>query len=310
MSANVSDVRSKEVSKMNNSSEATGLTFAVAVNDKELFETNLRASPCFRTLRNYQLLAQENYSSAAKAYNDAIDKSVNDLIIFTHQDMIFPESWLPQLENALEYLGAHDPNWGVLGVYGKAWDGTGRGHVYSSGRGIIGEQFEIPAPIQTLDEIVLIVRKSSGLRFDDQLPHFHLYGSEICLTAAKKGLKSYAVSAFCVHNAQQKLVLPKEFYECYRYLRRAWKAELPIETTCITITRSNIPLYLRRLRETYQQLIGRDEITATREKEVQHLLQKLASTPVGPVNRPERRAAPARKGSEDVTVSRSPGIKK
>jgi hypothetical protein len=266
---------------MSKLSEITDLTFAVAVNDRELFEANFLASPCFRSPHKYQFLAQENFSSAAKAYNDAIDRSVNDLIIFAHQDMIFPESWLPQLEIALEYLRAHDPHWGVLGAYGKAWNGTGWGHVYSSGRGIIGEQFEYPVPIQTLDEIVLILRKSSGLRFDDRLPHFHLYGSDICLTAAKRGLKSYAVSAFCIHNAQQKAILPKEFYECYRYIKRAWRAELPIETTCIKISKFSFSLYVRRLREAYHQLIGRAEITATREKDVQRLLRNLESTPLG-----------------------------
>ena len=55
----------------------------------------------------------------AEAYNDAIDKAQNDLIIFAHQDVIFPEQWLPHLERVLQYLEENDPQWGVLGCYGK-----------------------------------------------------------------------------------------------------------------------------------------------------------------------------------------------
>ena len=130
------------------------------------------------------------FPSAAKAYNEAIDRAANDLMVFAHQDMIFPESWPKQLEEALVYLEASDPGWGVLGCYGKARDGVGHGWTYSPGQGLIGRRFGYPEPIQTLDEIVLVFRMSSGLRFDDDLPHFHLYGTDICLRAAGRGMKS------------------------------------------------------------------------------------------------------------------------
>jgi len=54
--------------------------------------------------------------------------------------------------------------------------------------------------VQTLDEIVLIFRRDSGLSFDETLPHFHFYGTDICMRAAEQGRQCYAISAFCVHN--------------------------------------------------------------------------------------------------------------
>ena len=246
------------------------ISFAVAVNNQQVFESNLLASPCLREPHHHEILVQRNFDSAAKAYNDAIDKSKNDLLVFVHQDIILPAAWLSQLERALDYLAAHDPGWGVLGCYGLSpapW-----GHVYSSGRGVIGEPFERPTPIRVLDEIVLILRKSSGLRFDEQLPHFHLYGTDICLAAAKLGMKSYAISAYCIHNTQQTLVLPKEFYECYKYIKRVWKDCLPIQTTCIRITGSDLPMYRRRLDEVFLRYIRRKEIGGRRTKNVQQLL--------------------------------------
>lgn len=199
-----------------------------AANKRELLEKNLLVSPCLQRPHPHQILIQEGFSSASKAYNDAIDKSRNDLVVFAHQDVILPGPWLDSLEKALGYLEVDDPSWGVLGCYGETLADGGRGHIYTSGRGILGAPFERPSRINTLDEIVLILRKSSGLRFDEFLPGFHIYGADICMAAVKLGLKNYAISAFCIHNTVFNLVLPKDFYDCYKHLQRTRKEFLPI----------------------------------------------------------------------------------
>lgn len=251
------------------------ITFAVAVNNRELFKNNFLASPCFRTAHDHQILIQENFVSAAKAYNDAIERADHELIIFAHQDVIFPDPWLSQLGRGLDYLEAEDPKWGVLGCGGATRDGHGRGHLYSNGLGVMGSPFEKPEPIQTLDEIVLIIRKSSGLRFDGTLPHFHFYGTDICLRAAKLGMKSYVINAFCIHNTDHNLILGKEFYESSRHIKRVWKEYLPIQTTCIRITRFNVQVYVRRLREIYLRYIRRKQFEAFRVKDVARLLKEV-----------------------------------
>jgi hypothetical protein len=254
------------------------ITFAVATHGtREILENNFLASPCLREPHNHQIIVQQNFVSAAKAYNDAIDRAVNDLIVFVHRDVILPDSWPSQLQRALEYLRAKDPEWGVLGCYGKARDGRGTGYIYCPGRGVIGRPSSQPAPVQTLDEIVLVMRKSSGLRFDDRLPHFHLYGADICLRAAKAGMKSYAISAFCIHNANQYIVLPKEFYECCGYVKRCWKDRLPIQTTCVRITRLGRFIYARRLREAYLRYVRRKAFLAPRTEDVPQLLREAAA---------------------------------
>jgi hypothetical protein len=253
------------------------ITFAVATyGTAEILRTNFLASPCLREGHGHQILVQKDYVSAGKAYNDAIDRSDNDLMVFAHQDMIFPETWLAQLERALDHLDTADRAWGALGCYGMTPEGIGRGYIYSPGPGTIGKPFEFPAPIQTLDEIVLILRRSSGLRFDEDLPHFHLYGTDICLRAAKMGMKSYAIPAFCIHNANHYVILPDEFYECCKYIRRVWKDSLPLHTTCLTITRSNLPTYHRRLLEAYLKHIRRKTVLAPRATDVPQLLRLAA----------------------------------
>lgn len=201
-------------------------TFVVAVNNRDVFETHFLASPCLGAPHAHEVLVQEGFKSASQAYNDAIDRARNDFIVFVHQDVILPERWLDQLESSLDYLEENDPQWGVLGCYGETRSQGGRGYVYSSGLGIIGQASEHPMPVQTLDEIVLVLRKSSGLRFDGNLPHFHLYGTDICLRAEQLGRKNYALSAFCIHNTNQGYVLPKEFYECY------WRIRAPGNRSC------------------------------------------------------------------------------
>ena len=248
------------------------ITFVTAVNSRAILEKNFLASPCLGPPHGHEILIQEDYASAAKAYNSAIDQSRNDLIIFLHQDVILLEPWLEQLHISLAKLKASDPNWGVIGCGGMGHDGRGRGHLYSMGLGVIGNTFPNPLPVRTLDEIVLILRKSSGLRFDDTLPHFHLYGTDICLRAEAAGRNNYVIPAFCVHNTNYGLILAPEFYECCRHVREVWKNALPIQTPCIRITKSNAPIYRRRLHELYLKHLRGKGLEAKRTEDVGELI--------------------------------------
>jgi hypothetical protein len=254
------------------------ITFVVATYGAgDVLRDNFLASPCLLAPHHHQILIQKDYSSAAKAYNEAIDRAENDLMIFAHQDMIFPELWLEQLEQALDYLERVDPGWGVLGCCGVASDGAFCVWAYHPTQGLLGRPFAHPTRIRTLDEIVLILRRSTGLRFDDRLPNFHLYGTDICLRAEKMGMKNYAIPAFSVHNASYSPVLPKEFYETYRYIRRAWKDVLPIYTSCQLITKMEIPFYRRRMQEIYLQYFQRKAFSIPRVNNVDELLKQAAS---------------------------------
>jgi len=225
------------------------ITFVTAANDPAVLNNNFLVSPCLVYPTPHQVLVQRGYRSAAKAYNEAIEQSSNDLIVFAHQDVIFPSQWADELKQSLDWLERTDPGWGVLGCFGETQDHKARGYIYWPGRGAFGAPLAHPERIQTLDEIVLIIRKSSGLRFDESLPHFHFYGTSICLEAARRNMNSYAIPALCIHNAQSKERLPPEFYECYRYIKKKWKKYLPIQTTCIRITKFDMEMRRRRLRE-------------------------------------------------------------
>ena len=250
---------------------AATVTFVVAVNDHRIFAANFLASTCLRP--SHQMLVQENFPSASKAYNDAIDRSVSDLLVFCHQDVLLPETWLPEVQEAIRYLDVHDPNWGVLGCSGITRDRRHWRYLYSSGLGVSGEPLVRPEPVQTLDEVVLILRRSSGLRFDEYLPSYHLYGTDICLRAMASGRRAYAISAFCIHNTHQSLVLPKDFYKGCAHIKKVWRHHLPIQTTCIRLTRSNLPVYLRRAQEFYLRYIRGKTVGGTRVEDGRRLLE-------------------------------------
>jgi hypothetical protein len=229
------------------------ITFVVPVSDDDLARDNVLSSPLFNSLATKEILIQKAYKSAASAYNDAIDEAKSEIIIFLHQDVVLPERWIDDLTASLEYLEHSDPSWGVLGCHGETKEGCGRGYLYCTGNGrYILKPFDKPEKVQTLDEIVLIIRKSSDLRFDEALPHFHLYGTDICMAAYEKGMNCYAIPAFCLHNSNETAVFPEEFFVCCDYIREKWNKNLPIYTPCVNIIRNK---YLFILKEKYIRTI-------------------------------------------------------
>jgi hypothetical protein len=232
-------------------------TIAVSVNNEKVLQENLLLSPGILNGTGHQLIFKRNFTSASLAYNSAIEDAEHDIVIFVHQDIYLPHTWFADLEHCLRYLERAGANWGVLGCFGsrKGADG-GLGRVYTRGLGQHGRRLTRPEPVETLDEIILIVRKSSGLRFDPALPHFHLYGPDICMAARARGMVNYAFQGFCVHNTNQLLTLPKEFYTCYHHLRSKWARYLPIYTSCMTISFLNAELYRKRIVDAGQRVLG------------------------------------------------------
>lgn len=227
-----------------------GFTVAVAVNNDEVLRNNLYRSPDILARPELQILTRRGFASASLAHNSALDEASNDVVIFVHQDVYLPQGWFGSLARALADLQREGVDWGVLGCFGsRKGHADGLGRVYTRGLGIHGTSIDCPEIVESLDEIVLIIRKSSGLRFDPSLPHFHLYGTDLCMAASARGLPSFAIPAFCVHNTNQLLTLPREFYECYRYLKRKWARYLPICTSCITISRFDGEVLRRKLHE-------------------------------------------------------------
>lgn len=268
-------------------SSSLKVTFIVVANDPGILHANLLASPCLQGAHTHQVIVQEGFASATAAYNAALAQSRNEILVFIHQDVYLPERWLSDLDSALRQLARSDPGWGVLGCWGVKQNGDEFGYLYTPGQAVIGYPLETPEAVQTLDEVVLILRKSAGLKFNEQLPGFHLYGTDICLAAAAVGLRSYAISAFCIHNSRQHFRLPSDFYVSYRYVKRVWRKSLPIETSCVRISRFDGDIWMRKLKETVGRILRRTPQKGPRTEDPRMILSRLHEIkPSGPNSAP------------------------
>lgn len=218
-------------------------SLVVAINDVHLpvLRSTLLKSPDVQS--RCQVIVKNGFPSASAAYNEAIVEASEEIVVFVHADLYLPEGWFDSLGKAIRDLNQSDPNWAVLGVAGISNTGEFAGHIYSTGLGhVVGSAFRGRFETVSVDEVVIVIRRSSGLRFDDRLSGFHLHGTDICLEGRRRGMKSYVISAFCVHNSNGIQNLPASFWSAYLYLRTKWWRELPVRTCCTTLSKSAWPL--------------------------------------------------------------------
>jgi glycosyltransferase involved in cell wall biosynthesis len=233
----------------------SALSFIVCVSDLNVLEKTLFSSPIFREGHPHEIITMMNSASASLAYNEAMDNAKNDLLVFCHQDVYFPEGWDIELINIIKDINKK-PKWGVLGCYGISLYGEAVGHTYSNGLGRELGMQRPPVRVQSLDEFVLIMRKSNGLKFDRSLRSFHLFGTDICLEAEKLGFINYSISNYCIHNSISIKWLPCDFWNCAEYLRDKWKGKLPVKTCCVVINPSRLVMLITRISSCLSTLIS------------------------------------------------------
>jgi hypothetical protein len=249
-------------------------TLVSATNNENLLKSCLLSSPdiCSGT----QVILQRGYRSAAEAYNAAILMAKTDLLVFAHQDVYFPAGWLNEVQNGIDVLSKIDPNWGVLGVIGRRDSGAVVGFMYDGTcKTILGNEFDGGREVKSLDEVVLILRKSSGLLFDPKIGGFHMYGTDICLEARRQRKKCYAIAAFCIHNTNEYWMLPWQFWICYLAMRRKWRSQLPIRTMCTEITHWCWPMVRWNMVRAINLVTGRDKPPNKRVENPQKLCQEV-----------------------------------
>jgi hypothetical protein len=248
-------------------------TIIAAVNNRRILEGNLLLSPALADGHERNILIKEGFSSASLAYNSAMEEAKDDILVFVHQDVYLPEHWFSNVSRAIQTLEENGIRWGVLGCFGlrRGVEG-GLGMVFTTGRGLHGKALHAPEQVDTLDEIVLIFRKSTGLKFDPNLPYFHMYGVDICLQAKSFGMTNYAIPAFCVHNTNQLVKLPAEFYACYSYIKRKWPKDLPIHTSCMTVTHFDAERREKQIKDFIKTALGRMKTPLSRAEDPRTLL--------------------------------------
>jgi arylsulfatase A-like enzyme len=244
------------------------ISFVVAVNDDEELRHNLLSSPIAADPFHQWILVDNkrnrHFKDITRLYNEALEQAQNELVFFFHQDVYLPAGWESQLHKSLRELEAEDLHWGVIGAVGRLAPVDGhKGKVI--GRSCDPHQMysapSFPFEVQCLDEQWIGIRKSSGLKFDGNLPGFHCYGIDLSLSARRQGMKSYIVDAFVWHKYRdrdgsfidcreksEKIVtrrtrrFRRAFQQSIAYVSAKWRDYLPVNSTSYLFTEADLSL--------------------------------------------------------------------
>jgi hypothetical protein len=229
------------------------LAVVSAVNNDTVLRNNLGASLILQD-GGVPLVVERGHRSASQAYNHGLDRTDADIVVFAHQDVYLPAGWDQKLLSAVRMLAHEGRTWGVLGVVGVDRSGAVRGRSWSNGlQRDIDRRVSCPTAVQSLDEIVLVLNRKSGLRFDPEIPGFHLYGTDIAQSALAAGMEAWVFDGPVVHNSLPVTRLDESYRRAYRAMQRKWRSRLPIYTAVAPITRCGWPLFRQaaRLKWTY-----------------------------------------------------------
>jgi hypothetical protein len=154
-----------------------------------------------------------------------------------------PLNWEIKLKYNIKELENNKIKWAVLGIYGVSDDYKMCGRTWSSGmRKELGGYFKYPKKAISLDEHVLVFNKDTRIGFDNKLPGYHLYGTDIVQTALINGYECFVIHAPVIHNSRPIMMLEKTYIKAYNYMKYKWKSKLPMKTCVLPITRYSIKL--------------------------------------------------------------------
>lgn len=168
---------------------------------------------------------------AAQGLNQGLRAASHTWAVLAHQDVLFPNGWWPR---ALTQIQSWKGTVGVAGTFGLTPLGRFRGHVLDPhGHRKSGP---MPARVASLDEHLLIIDRRHGLKFDEAIPHFHCYGTDIVLNCLARGLDAIVVNAPVVHLSGGRL--DDKFAQSSAVLAQKW-ASRGVLPTCATLIGTN-----------------------------------------------------------------------
>jgi len=242
--------------KKKKDTQKVDITFVTCITDLPQYNSHVVGSLFMnKTNKNYEIVPILNFGnpySAAQALNIGIDKARGEIIVLCHQDVLFYENWLEMLFDRIQKVEEKTKNWGVLGTAGITEKKDNCvGVIYNMGGTLQWQQtVRQPVwPVQTVDELCMIIRKSSGLRFDGgTFDGFHCYGPDICLNALSRNMKNYGILCPMVHNSAAGSLRSgkKDFMKHLNALARKWRASFPtIRTTTSQIRKRRIRTFIK-----------------------------------------------------------------
>jgi hypothetical protein len=165
------------------------IEFVTASHNDATLHGQLKRSPIFQ---KYALTEKKGFNNIPEAYNSL--GPISDLTCYVHHDVFLPSSFESDLIKSLDRLPG---DWGVIGVAGvRLIKGKKQNQGYILDRGNDwGSMWNLPAEVDTLDEMLLITR--GDFVFDEQFP-LDFYGADICIQAKAQGKKCYVCAVLAI----------------------------------------------------------------------------------------------------------------
>ncbi|MGA2522370.1 MAG: glycosyltransferase, partial [Acidimicrobiales bacterium] len=210
------------------------VTFVACVNDDEQLAANLARSPCLGGDGPHELLVFRGCASAAEGLNGGLARARGAFVVFVHQDVYIPEGWPARMVSQWRLAESGGSPIGIAGVFGVLdrtvpFDAIGR--VVHRDRLLAHRT--LPADVDGLDELLMVVPRDTALRVDPELG-WHLYGTDLALQARQRGLRVVVLDAPCHHNSLTGRV-PSHYRHSERVMARKWQKMLPIHTNLSSI---------------------------------------------------------------------------
>ncbi|CUR60920.1 putative glycosyltransferase-like protein [metagenome] len=232
--------------------EQRPVTFVACVNDDLQLANNLLASPVLGAGSPHQLLTYRGMTSAAEGLNRGLHDAEHDLVVFIQQDIFIPSWWPARLQRQWELASADTPP-SLAGPFGVRYREGGREHVgHAVDRDhLLRMERPLPAPVDGLDELVLIVPRDTDLRVEPRVG-WHLYGTDLALQVHRAGGWTAVLDLPCHHNSLYH-DLDDGYHHSEAVLAGIWPAELPIVTNTSSIVEDPRDRRVRDLEDFIQQ---------------------------------------------------------
>jgi hypothetical protein len=203
--------------------------FIIVYNDEQVLNN------CFLSsvgINRNSLLTYHNKDKKGlpEIFNEILNDNLlkqNAWLVFCHQDFILNEPLKVKLINKNKL--------GVYGPIGCRLDTPPfLGQITQVDKSIIGTRLLQDTPVETLDEMCLIVHTQAfreGLRFDPRFT-FHFYGADLCIQAFILGFDVMAIQIDCQHKCKTLTgdVNSPEYFEMLERFENKWSSMLPIKT--------------------------------------------------------------------------------
>jgi SAM-dependent methyltransferase len=207
----------------------------VIVYSKPRFSRDSFSSSPYTSLEGVTVYHNISNEPPPRSYNRIVQEHLQENVwfVFCHQNFILKEDLRPRLKGK-EVEAVYGP----IGT--RLSENRLSGMVIQPNGTSIGRQLREDTPVQTLDEMCLIVHSEvfrQELSFDERF-RFNFYGADFCMQAYASGFDVIAMQLKCKHQGRtfQRDITSQEYLSSLNIFKEKWKQFLPIRTTTKLIT--------------------------------------------------------------------------